>query len=237
MSRHSGSAWHQPLEQLADKTGRGCSSTLTSFLALTVCALSAGAREEMYVEEAARWAKDVLTLMSQALALLVEAMERHPFADLLGEVYTEWSWSKDKQRTGEYYTPQPVCDLMARMMITDIPDKRPITLSEPACGSGRMILASAKVLADNGVSPSALWVEARDLSKAACFMTFINTTLWGIPCRVIHSNTLSLEAFGTYENIFWYPLPQRPEETMKVLEPVIRLGGKGVQGSLFDDAA
>ena len=230
--------WYKPLEQLANRTGRGCSSTLTSFLTLTTCALSAGTREEMYLEEAQRWDKDQLLVMGRALAHLIDAMERRPYTDLLGEIYTEWSWNKDKQRTGEYYTPQPVCDLMAQMMITDIPDKRPITLSEPACGSGRMILASAKVLADKGVPPQALWVQAIDLSRAACFMTFINTTLWGIPCQVIHGDTLRATAHATYENVFWYPLPEQvQQETREVLEPVIKLGGQAVQGRLFEDAA
>ena len=231
-------SWTAPLEQLSRERGQDKGDILTSFLTLTLCALSAGRQEVLYLEEAKHWNKDQLNLMSSALAHLINEMEAKPYTDLLGEVYTEWTWTKARQKTGEYYTPQEVCDLMAEITISAPPNKRPITLCEPACGSGRMILASAKVLEKYGIAPQALWVQATDVSRYACFMTFINTTLWGIPCQVIHGDTLRMTTHSTYENIFWYPLPFQVEpETNKVLEPAIQLGGESVQRGLFDEAA
>jgi hypothetical protein len=40
-----------------------------------------------------------------------------------------------------------------------------------------------------------------DINPVACDMTFINTTLWGIPCTVIHGNTLSLQTWAQWVNI------------------------------------
>ena len=44
-------------------------------------------------------------------------------------------------------------------------------------------------------------------------MAFINTTLWGIPTRVIHGNTLSMEWWAAWSNIHyiapWLPLALR----------------------------
>jgi hypothetical protein len=44
-------------------------------------------------------------------------------------------------------------------------------------------------------------------------MAFINTTLWGIPTRVIHGNSLSQEYWSAWSNIHyiapWLPLALR----------------------------
>jgi hypothetical protein len=52
-----------------------------------------------------------------------------------------------------------------------------------------------------------------DINRTACDMAFINTTLWGIPTRVIHCNTLSMECWAAWSNIHylmpWLPLASR----------------------------
>ncbi len=60
---------------------------------------------------------------------------------------------------------------------------------------------------------SRLRVTAVDVNRTACDMAFINTTLWGIPTRVIHGNSLSLEFWAAWSNIHfitpWLPLALR----------------------------
>jgi hypothetical protein len=59
-----------------------------------------------------------------------------------------------------------------------------------------------------------LRVTAIDINRTACDMTFVNTTLWGIPTRVIHGNSLSLQCWAAWSNIHyiapWLPLTIRP---------------------------
>src|SRR5580698_3353560 len=58
-----------------------------------------------------------------------------------------------------------------------------------------------------------LRVTAIDINRTACDMAFINTTLWGIPARIIHGNSLSLECWAAWSNIHyiapWLPLALR----------------------------
>lgn len=58
-------------------------------------------------------------------------------------------------------------------------------------------------------------MTAIDVNRTACHMTFVNTTLWGIPTRVIHGNALSLECWAAWSNIHflapWLPLALRPQ--------------------------
>jgi hypothetical protein len=50
-------------------------------------------------------------------------------------------------------------------------------------------------------------------------MAFVNTTLWGIPTRIIHGNSLSLECWAAWSNIHWIMpwlslLPMHPVSAM-----------------------
>jgi len=75
----------------------------------------------------------------------------------------------------------------------------PITVCEPACGAGAMILSLAQACPPE--VRHRLRVTAIDISRTACDMTFVNTTLWGIPTRVIHGNSLSQEYWAAWSNI------------------------------------
>jgi type I restriction-modification system DNA methylase subunit len=186
-----------------------------AFIRFSTCALAAQTREAEYLEEAKRWEKPDMDLFAEAFAALVLEMESRPFEDIIGGYYMEFAVShKGQQWNGEFHTPKPICDLMARMTLGDmesLPTEGPITVCEPACGAGAMILSLAEAC-----SPEVrrrLRVTAIDVSRTACDMTFINTTLWGIPTRVIHSNTLSMECWAAWSNIHyimpWLPLTLR----------------------------
>lgn len=190
------------------------------FTRLAACALAAGTREAEYLEEAKRWERAELDLFAEALGALILEMEKHPFGDLIGEYYMEFALSqKGQQWNGEFHTPKPICDLMAHMTLGDVsllPIEGPITVCEPACGAGAMILSFAE--ASPPEVRCRLRVMAIDISRTACDMTFMNTTLWGIPTRVIHGNTLSMECWAAWSNIHylmpWLPLAlaiQTPE--------------------------
>lgn len=193
-----------------------------AFTRLAACALAAQTREAEYLEEVKHWEKADLDLFAEALGTLVNEMENKPFEDVLGGYYMEFALSsKGQQWNGEFHTPKPICDMMARITLGDmesLPADRPITVCEPACGAGAMILSVGQMCPPE--VRRRLRVTAIDISRTACDMAFINTTLWGIPSRVIHGNTLSQEYWGAWSNIHyiapWLPLalrPQAPEAT------------------------
>lgn len=185
------------------------------FVRLAACALAAQTRETEYLEEAKRWQKSELDLFAEALGALIIEMESRPFEDILGGYYMEAALSqKGQQWNGEFHTPKPICDLMARMKLGEIASLPPdgnITVCEPACGAGAMILSLAEACTPD--VRRRLRVTAIDISRTACDMAFINTTLWGIPTRVIHGNSLSLEFWAAWSNIHylapWLPLALR----------------------------
>ena len=192
-------------------------SVFDAFTRFAACALAAQTREAEYLEEVKRWEKPDMALFAEALGALVSEMETRPFEDILGGYYLDFALSsKGQQWNGEFHTPKHVCDLMARMTFGDMesmPTEGPITVCEPACGAGAMILSLAQVC-----SPEVrrrLRVTAIDINRTACDMAFINTTLWGVPTRIIHGNSLSLETWAAWSNIHyiapWLPLALRSQ--------------------------
>ncbi|TAK93479.1 MAG: SAM-dependent DNA methyltransferase [Verrucomicrobia bacterium] len=184
------------------------------FTRLAACALAAQTREAEYLDEAKRWEKPDLELFAEALGALVSEMESRPFEDLIGGYYMEFALShKGQQWNGEFHTPKNICDMMARMLfdLESLPTEGPITVCEPACGSGAMILAVGEACPPE--LRRRLRVTAIDINRSACDMAFINTTLWGIPTRVIHGNSLPLEFWAAWSNIHyiapWLPLALR----------------------------
>ena len=203
------------LERLAH--GHDTYRVFSAFVRFAACALAAQTREAEYLDEVKHWQKPELELFAEALGALVGEMESQPFTDLIGGYYMEFALSsKGQQWNGEYHTPKPICDMMARMMLGDMesmPAEGPITVCEPACGAGAMILAVGEAC-----SPEVrrrLRVTAIDINRTACDMAFINTTLWGIPTRIIHGNSLSNEYWAAWSNIHyiapWLPYALRPK--------------------------
>jgi type I restriction-modification system DNA methylase subunit len=181
------------------------------FTRLAACALAAQTREAEYLEEAKRWERADLDSFAMALGALVMEMEGRPFEDILGGYYMEFALSsKGQQWHGEFHTPKPICDLVARMTLGNmesLPDDRVITVCEPACGAGAMILSFAQACMPE--VRRRLRVTAIDINRTACDMAFINTTLWGVPTRIIHGNSLSLECWAAWSNIH-YIAPRLP---------------------------
>lgn len=176
-----------------------------AFVRFAACALAAQTREAEYLEEVKHWERRDLDLFAQALGALVLEMEGLPFEDVLGGYYMESALShKGQQWNGEFHTPKNVCDLMAQITLGDVESlakDRPLTVCEPACGAGAMILSLGEACPPD--VRRRLRVTAMDISRTACDMAFVNTTLWGIPTRVIHGNALSLEFWAAWSNIHW----------------------------------
>jgi hypothetical protein len=207
--------FRQILESISHR--HGTMSVFDTFTRFAACCLAAQTREAEYLEEAKRWEKPELELFGKALGALVLEMESKPFEDVLGGHYMEFALSsKGQQRNGEFHTPKTICDLMARITLGDmesLPAEGPITVCEPACGAGAMVLSLAEAC-----SPEVrrrLRVTAIDINRIACDMAFINTSLWGIPTRIIHGNSLSNEYWAAWSNIHhiapWLPLALRPQ--------------------------
>ena len=130
--------------------------------------------EQEYLRIIASYEKDDQLQFPKLLALLVELLEHEP-TDVLGGLFEMLELtSKDK---GQFFTPNPISQFMSQILgCEDLKhlDKPFITLSEPACGAGGMVLSFVKQVLTAGHNPAErLWVQAIDIDRMAALMCYV----------------------------------------------------------------
>lgn len=210
---------------LIEQIARTKSSTLTvfaDFCRVSACALSMGSREPEYLEVAKSYNRDQLSDISLAFSLLVQEMEAKPFSDILGEYYLSIAAHSSKQARGEFFTPPEISRLIAKMAVDVESVKeagKPITVYEPACGSGGMMLALAQEFAPTSVD--LLRVTAQDINPVAADMCYINLTLWGIPSKVILGDTLRNTRTAEWKNLHWLRVGEDDRQMIRQIQELL----------------
>ncbi|SHN26127.1 N-6 DNA methylase [Mucilaginibacter sp. OK098] len=185
----------------------------------------------------------------QLVALYAEIGElSEGFHDPLGQLFEQ---RISNGRKGQFFTPEPLTEFMARSMGIDslLPKQ---TVCDPACGSGRMLLAVAKINRH-------LHFYGADIDVVCCKMAVINMVLNSLTGEIAHMDTLANEFFKGYKtgtvlkDGYHYPCFAEfsdPNESYIWLRPIDSkestafdapfiptkspLMSSGVQGSLFD---
>lgn len=166
----------------------GAGQVFSDFLEMTICALQMGEAEDRYLQLVQRYDKPEVETFSMALAALVNEMtgDGQGLIDVLGEYFMQ---EISHGHNGQYFTPQPICDMLCGIIKSDGPGYR---VADPACGSGRMLLGAAKL------NRSLLFYGA-DRDLACVHMTVINLCLNGLFGEVSWMDSLTGEWFRGYK--------------------------------------
>ena len=164
-------------------------------------------REKRCLDIVNRHSKEEFETLQKMFFLLTVALDEN-IEDVLGEVYMKSECGN--KTTGQFFTPVHIQELLAQMKLEDMKEQiatnGTILMNEPSCGGGGMILATAKVLKDNGINyQKVLKVTANDLDWKAIFMTYVQLSLIGIDGVVIQGDTLKC-APPTADCIFETPV-------------------------------
>lgn len=103
------------------------------------------AREKEYLDTMNKYNEDERFAIRDLFFLLVDALEEE-MTDVLGEVYMEAGMGN--KYTGQFFTPFHLSELCARAAIQDKIDHfdgNTITLLEPTCGGGGMIILAGDI--------------------------------------------------------------------------------------------
>jgi type I restriction-modification system DNA methylase subunit len=152
-------------------------------------------RERLYLDTVHKYDSEDLEKFGELTARLIEALEEGP-DDILGKVYMEAGMGS--KIAGQFFTPFHLSELCAEAAIDGQMEKykagkiRKITVLEPSCGGGAMILAAAKVLWKNGINyQQAMDVVAQDLDWKGVYMCYVQLSLLGISAICVQGNTLT----------------------------------------------
>lgn len=186
----------QPLYKIQAITGDSFFKLYDDWLALMVAALAKeetdymsimktyGSRIEGKTHPADYFAEAMSLLMQHAAK---ESSINRSFPDYLGQIYEEESVFN--KHMGQFFTPESVCKMMAHMTVDKTEES--ISISDPACGSGRTLIAAMPL------APKARFT-AVDKDYTCVLMCSVNMLLRNANAAVIHANTLTLETFGGY---------------------------------------
>jgi len=157
----------------------GLHSVFDDFLEMVVCALSLGAKEDRYHEIVRNYEKPDAYLMAEAFGALVIEMDNNGegLKDGFGDFYMEYL---SHGHNGQFFTPEPICDMMSRILN---PAGFGDRVADCCCGSGRMLLAAAKI------SRNSLFFGA-DVDRTCAMMCLINLCLNGLLGEVCWMDTL-----------------------------------------------
>ena len=182
------------LESASARSSHNTRQIFEDFLTMTVCSLSGGQMEDEYMKLVPRYSEGkngdrAIDYFPKACGTLIEAMEKTR-QDILGDLF---QGGVTFGENGQFFTPECICKLMAQMSVSaDDTGKR---ILDPACGSGRTLLAAADVNPRNefyGV----------DVDHRCVQMTAINLALRNLYGWVIHGNSLTREEWTAYRTGF-----------------------------------
>ena len=181
----------QKFETILDGLARryGVHEVFSDFLTLLICAFSQGRMEKQYFETIRKYEKPCAYSFSEALAALVIEMtgtDGNGFVDVLGDYFEQ---HLSFGRNGQFFTPQHICDMMARMMTPTGFGKR---VADPACGSGRMLMSMAKI------NRFALFYGA-DTDVNCAKMAVVNLCLNSMFGEVAWMNSITNQFYAAWE--------------------------------------
>lgn len=203
----------QEMEKFGYRYGIGMAETLSALLDYIIGCMD----PEGKPVEGWRYNKEqnqcFYTMMSVYFNIMQDALVHDGWHDAFGDLFMEWAGSKNA--LGQCFTPAAVCDMMAETTFSDTkPEKNSrtifgnrVTISDCACGSGRLLLAAASKLERIGAEKPYLIGE--DIDAMCCKQTAINMMIHGCFGEVVCHDTLcepDTVRFGYIVNEGMWPL-------------------------------
>ncbi|EMD8592165.1 DUF1738 domain-containing protein [Salmonella enterica] len=153
--------------------------------------------EADYLRRVKRYSKEDAIRMSRLLDVVTDGLEFSP-TDFLGQLMM--TLELGNQNLGQYFTPYSVSYMMARINMADrLPELEEghgsfITVCDPACGAGGMIVATAEAMLEAGYNPQKQMLAfCTDIDPLAAMLCYIQLTLMHIPAVVSIGNSLTME--------------------------------------------
>ena len=167
-------------------------------------------REKQYLSVIGRYTAEEQKIFPEMMSIVTLALEDNPEQDFLGSLYHYLELHQEQK--GQFFTPYNISRFMAEVLFEKNDARRKleqnnyISVSDPACGAGAMLIAFANAAKRSGINyqKQVLFV-AQDIDHTAAIMCYIQLSLLGCPAVVIIGDTLTKPMFHP-DNDVWYTL-------------------------------
>ena len=153
------------------------------FLEIIICCYARQQMEDRYLQIIKKYRKEEVNILAQMFAEMLKLysnrLQPPAFYDGLGAFYECVINTPAKaSRTGQFFTPETVCAMMASCMLSKDSADKQLKINDPACGSGRMLLAAHAVAPGN-------YYFAEDLDPMCCHLTAVNFLFHNMEGQVV----------------------------------------------------
>lgn len=164
----------------------------------------------------------------KCLNILVEALE-YKHQDFLGQFFMMNNLGNGQ--SGQFFTPYSLSYMTAKVALNNVKEvlkeKGIIKVSEPTCGSGGMIIALREILIEENLNPSFDAMSyMTDIDELCFFMSYIQISLYGMPARIVHGDTLRMKEY----KVLFTPVYFLNEIKFKLLLSDLKQTVKSVEG-------
>ncbi len=178
------------LEEVSHRAGVSRGQAFDDFLTASVAALAAETMEDDYLAMVERHksgspGKRSIDLIATMFGQLINAMSQTD-GDVLGDFFQS---AISYQESGQFLTPDTISQLMAQLSVGDAEqtsDGSPFLISDPCCGTGRMLLHAAR-------QHSSVELFGQDIDARCVRISAINIGLRNHYGWVVCGNTLTCE--------------------------------------------
>lgn len=131
---------------------------------------------------------------AKMLAIIVEALERNPEQDFLGEMYMQLNLGNHWK--GQFFTPYCVCKMMSEITCEDVDShiekQGYLSICDPACGAGATLIAAANTMkkCKHNFQNHVVFV-AQDIDRITGMMCYIQLSLLGCAGYVCIADTIT----------------------------------------------
>ena len=165
-------------------------------------------REKEYHDRLSRYRREEMGKLAELLGCIVISLEQNPEQDFLGELYHELRL--EQVQKGQFFTPYHISRMMAEIQLVggtaeaEIRRKGYMSVSDPACGAGAMLIAFANAARSRKINyQSQVLFVAQDIDRTAVLLCYLQLSLLGCPAVVIQGDSLAKPGLQE-ENEIWY---------------------------------
>lgn len=196
--------------------------------------------EDEYKTYVEKYGKTGMEHICKAFVILVDSLEKHR-GDFLGHILEELNATN--KSFSQYFTPDHISRLMADIVMGNPEPNKIVTICDPACGAGSLLIEAAESFIAKGGRQGDILLSAQDIDFNAFNIAFVQFSLLGYPAEVTRMNSLSMEVYeGPWKTggYFLHHLPMRmlwrnafsalkPEE-----EKPVEINVQSLKQSVFD---
>ena len=185
---------------------RGYSDVWPDFVLITACTISNLVDKEQYEHRLdrinstlKRYTEEERRQFLHLFNIIQDELTKNPDQDFLGDVYCGLGLCK--KSNAQFFTPYDISKFMALACIgnpvEEIKEKGMISVADPCCGAGAMLIAAANVCRENDVDigRDVLFV-AQDIDPLVAMMCYIQLSMLGCAGYILVGNSLSMEPVG-----------------------------------------